>query len=224
MVAVAKIGLAYPDRNDRNELAQRPDQADVRKSRDKLGLRTHEVTLRREGRPALKVELVTLPVEISTKLRLLTKADLPAAYSRDATPLAASEWLSASQAAFVVSVGSFEDTRSGTRISQGFVKSQFTIRVRPRKFRPGTRMKPSHFMDSVVCIDQSGNIESLYSAPWSDLDDWYSKTDSYRDCIEVGPMCGFRRKSATHSDLKPATDSDLKSATCSDPSRPPIPI
>ncbi len=36
--------------------------------------------------------------------------------------------------------------------------------------------------------------------------------------------CGFRRKSATHSDLKSAADSDLKPATCSDPSRPPIPI
>jgi len=38
------------------------------------------------------------------------------------------------------------------------------------------------------------------------------------------PACGFRRKSATHSDLKSAGDSDLKPATCSDPSRPPIPI
>ena len=36
--------------------------------------------------------------------------------------------------------------------------------------------------------------------------------------------CGFRRKSARHSDLKSATDSDLKPATCFDPSRPPIPI
>src|SRR5260370_11716469 len=36
--------------------------------------------------------------------------------------------------------------------------------------------------------------------------------------------CGFRRKSATHSDLKSAADSDLKPATCSDPTRPPIPI
>ena len=38
------------------------------------------------------------------------------------------------------------------------------------------------------------------------------------------PGCGFRRKSARHSDLKSATDSDLKPATCFDPSRPPIPI
>src|SRR5262249_12069002 len=37
-------------------------------------------------------------------------------------------------------------------------------------------------------------------------------------------VCGFRRKSATDSGLKPATDSDLKSATRSDGSRPPIPI
>jgi bifunctional non-homologous end joining protein LigD len=42
--------------------------------------------------------------------------------------------------------------------------------------------------------------------------------------LQCSDHCGFRRKSATRSDLKPATDSDLKSATCSDPSRPPIPI
>ena len=36
--------------------------------------------------------------------------------------------------------------------------------------------------------------------------------------------CGFRRKSATDSDLKSATDSDAKSATRSGGSRPPIPI
>jgi hypothetical protein len=36
--------------------------------------------------------------------------------------------------------------------------------------------------------------------------------------------CGFRRKSATDSDLKSATDSDLKPAIRSDGSRPPIPI
>ena len=68
-------------------------------------------------------------------------------------------------------------------------------------------------------------------APW--LIDGPINGDSFRQYIDevliptLRPgdiVCGFRRKSATHSDLKPATDSDLKSATRSDPSRPPIPI
>ena len=37
-------------------------------------------------------------------------------------------------------------------------------------------------------------------------------------------ICGFRRKSATDSDLKSATDSDAKPATRSGAIRPPIPI
>jgi len=39
-----------------------------------------------------------------------------------------------------------------------------------------------------------------------------------------GLGCGFRRKSATDSDLKSATDSEAKPATRSGAIRPPIPI
>ena len=48
--------------------------------------------------------------------------------------------------------------------------------------------------------------------------------DIARDEEAEAKACGFRRKSATDSDLKSATDSDAKPATRSGAIRPPIPI
>lgn len=179
-------------------LAQKPGQSDAKPPDAKPNLLSFPDNVRRGDGPPLKIEITYLAIDPALSLQLLTTADLPAAYARDATPLPAPEWLTASNALYVVSVGSFEDTKLGKRISQGFVKTNNRVRVRPRRFWSGIedKVKASHFMDSVICIDRTtGKIDSFFSAKWPNLEDWYSQTDKFSDCIQTGPL--FVEKGAT---------------------------
>jgi hypothetical protein len=122
-------------------------------------------------------------------LRLLTPLDLPAPYGKDASPLTASEFLTAAKAQLVFSAGSFEDNRkTGRRFPQGFAKTQFSVRALPRRLRSGTDVADAHFMDAVVCIGKNGEVVSQETLTWKSPVKWFGETDQYRDCIEVGPI------------------------------------